>query len=219
MVSDTFLHEGAKKRSMMIMINSMKTFRGDTNLIQDPDDRTHPQMVHYIQSQFPLLPTDANREAMIKDWIHDRNWLQSLKSDGISLIMHCFLDFIDGNNAPCLSAVKEQKINYYLDHVRLQVQIRDPDGNFYMEIKRCWKYSELLAKIAHRRLASANTPPRTYSPDFINLSQWFGSLHNGSTIQLNRRIPSAPPSAAHCPGSFQIFVSGFGTSGTLYVLP
>ena len=157
-------------------------------------------------------------ETMIKTWIHNREWLDSLKSDGISLIMHCFLNFLDGRNAPCLSAPKAQKINYYLDHVPVQVQIHDPHGNFYMDIKRCWKYSELMAKIAHRRWVGGNFSNAS-SPYIDNLQQCFGPLVNGSTIHLNMRIPSAPPSAEDCPGSFQIFVRGFGTSGTLYVLP
>jgi len=71
MVSETFLCDGAKKTSMMIMINSIRRLHGDV-LLTDPDSRTQMQMIGYIQREFQLLPLDANREAMINIWIHNR---------------------------------------------------------------------------------------------------------------------------------------------------
>ena len=217
MVSETFLRNGVKKRSMMIMMNRINMLHGRP-LVRDIESMTLLQMHVNVQREFPLLPTDGHRERLIKDWIHYREWLDNLKSDGITLLMHCFLDTHDARNAPTISAIKSEKMNYYLDHIPVQVEIQDPHGNFYMDIKRKWKYSELLAKIAHRRLVGGNFS-NTSSPYVDNLQQCFGPLVNGSTIHLNMRIPSAPPSAEDCPGSLKIFVRGFGTLGSLYVLP
>ena len=155
---------------------------------------------------------------MIHSWIHNTTWLTSLKSDGLSLINHCLLDPDDAVSAPPLGANKERKINYYLAHIPIKVYIQDPQGTFPMTIKASWTMQELMAKYTNRRFVVAGAGRQNSLNS--NLSTALGPLQNGMVINLNMRIPSAPPCAEGLPGAFQISVRGL-SEGTnhVFVLP
>ena len=90
---------------------------------------TTPQLAiifaHRIRDTNPAF----DWERFTTQLIHDRNWLERLRSDGLTVLMKHVLDpGSDVFNAPSRSATIASKIHWYWDHVRVKVQVQDDQG-------------------------------------------------------------------------------------------
>ena len=134
--SPTFLNYGIRKTGLMKMISVLAlhiphmAVRGVMAI---------PQLVQRV-GNLTGLHDAASRERLVQGLIHDSGWLALLKSDGLSMLNYFVLavdaDY-DRYGAPSSGTIAE-KLQYFKQHVPIDVIIEDQFGRFNMVIKRCW---------------------------------------------------------------------------------